>query len=152
MPRRETTEDVLTRDTWLIYHLWKEGGFRGNISELSAQLGYADDSAINKRVNSLKRQGYIEEEVKESKSVIRPTSRGLRRIAFLILPKYTLLVIIASNFGYVWWGISAMLSISPVLPELLIANGAISLIGLALLWQVLKIGEKELYRMGRLSQ
>ena len=152
MPRKETSEDVLTRDTWLIYHLWKEGGFSGSISELSDKLGYADDSAINKRVNSLKLQGYLEEEVRGSRSFIKPTGRGLRRIAFLILPKYTLLVIAASNFGYLWWGINAMLSISPVLPQLLVVNGAISLACLAILWWVLRIGEKELYRMGKLSQ
>jgi hypothetical protein len=104
MPRRETSEDVLTRDTWSIYHLWKQGGFERSISELRDQLGYADDSSTNRRINRLKEQGYLIEEVKDSTKVIRLTAKGMRRIAFLIVPKYALLALAASNLGYLYWG------------------------------------------------
>jgi hypothetical protein len=124
------------------------GKVKPNISELSRRLGYADDSSINKRVNRLRLDGFLT----DSGDAIELTRKGRRRIAFLIVPRYALLAIAALDFGYVWWSIMALLSLSPIHPEYMLAMGILSVVLLTLLWWAYRIGERQFCQIGRPDQ
>lgn len=113
-----------------------------SVSELSREFGYAQDGAFNRRINKLKHEGYVTES-------LELTSKGMRRIAFLLLPRYAIAAIAALSFGYVWWSLQALFFASPIHPELMLVMGIISIPLLAILWWAHQTGEKQFCQIGR---
>ncbi|MEM3449374.1 MAG: rhomboid family intramembrane serine protease [Nitrososphaerota archaeon] len=147
MPKRETAEDLVTRETSLLYYLWRNKGFRGTISALSKELNYKDDSTVNKRINRLKQMGYVKEEQTKAGTVFKITSKGERKIIFLILPRYTLSILLILTFGYVLWGLLGLLGLFHVEPWNMLLVGIISLCVTIILSWTYRRSEEELLRM-----
>ena len=138
MPSRGTSKDLVTRNVFLLYYLWKRRGFSGSISELSKQLGYPSDSPVNKRLNSLIADGYVKEVRTKHETKFKVTRKGMRKIQFLILPHWILLILIILSFGYIYYGIAWTMDITLVGTEYLIIMGIMSTIasiGLLLLYR-----------------
>ncbi|MBO3833139.1 MAG: rhomboid family intramembrane serine protease [Candidatus Brockarchaeota archaeon] len=149
MPKKETAEDLVTRETWLLYYLWREKGFRGSISALSKKLGYKDDSTLNKRINKLKESGYVKEESVGTEPVFKITNKAERKILFLILPRYVLYFTLALTFADIFWGLFGLFGIFHVEPWNMLLVGFISTCAIAfLIWSYRK-SEEELLKIGR---
>ncbi|MEM2173269.1 MAG: rhomboid family intramembrane serine protease [Thermoproteota archaeon] len=147
MPKKETADDLVTRETWLLYYLWKIKGFRGSISALSKELGYKDDSSVNKKINKLKQKGYVKEEQTRTGTVFKVTGKGERKIIFLILPRYTLKILMVLTFAYLFWGLLGVFGIFYVEPWNILLIGIISTGATGfLLWSYRK-SEEELLKI-----
>ncbi|MBS7654644.1 hypothetical protein KEJ43_06205 [Candidatus Bathyarchaeota archaeon] len=149
MPKKETAEDLVTRETWLLYYLWKIKGFRGSISALSKELGYKDDSSVNKKINKLKQKEYVKEEQAKMGTVLKVTGKGERKIIFLILPRYTLNLLLVLTFIYLCWGLLGLFGIFYVEPWNILLIGIISICVTGfLIWSYRK-SEEELLKITR---
>jgi hypothetical protein len=56
------------------------------------------------------------------------TGKGTHAIYFLILPRYSLLRLLAAIFVDVWWGEGGVLYGTPIIPSYLLASGVIVII------------------------
>jgi predicted transcriptional regulator len=59
MPTKSTRGDLLARDTTLLQFLSKHG-VQLNISRIVDELGYPDDSSVNKRIHQLEERGLVQ--------------------------------------------------------------------------------------------
>jgi Mn-dependent DtxR family transcriptional regulator len=148
MSRKETAEDVVTREAWLMYRLWKMKGFRGSISELSRELEYKDDSPVNRRINALKEKGYVEEERKASDVMFKLTNKGKRKILFMILPRYLLYSVLTLAFADIYWGLLGSYGMY-IESWIILITGAFSLVLIILLIWMFRKGEEQLCQIGR---
>lgn len=152
MPDRRTSEDVLTRNTWLMYYIWRKREVRNNISELSIELGYKNDGALNKRVRDLVKDSYVEEVQRKSGIMLRLTSKGKQRILFLTLPKWALFCILVLSFVNIYNGLMELfLDLHVNAWSLLIPGIFLSLLFLTLLW-AFRNGERQFLYIGRPSE
>jgi hypothetical protein len=149
MPKKETAEDLVTRETWLLYYLWRVKGFHGNISALSRELGYKDDSAVNKRIHTLKQKGCVEEEQTKTGTVFKITGKGERKIIFLILPRYFLYIILALTFADIFWGLLGLFGVFHVQSWNILLVGIISMPAIIFLIWAYRKSEEELLKIGR---
>jgi uncharacterized membrane protein len=148
MPKRETAEDLVTRETWLLYYLWRNKGFRGSISALSKELGYKDDSAVNKRINVLKLKGYVKEEQTKIGTILKITGEGEKKIIFLIVPRYILYILLILTFTDVCWGILGLFSLFYVQSWNILLVGVISTFATAFLIWTYRKNEEKLLKIG----
>lgn len=157
--KRDTSDEFVKRDTLLLFYIWgsevnehhwwnrfwKTKGFAGSISELGRQLHYADDSAINRRVHRLMDAGYLKTKRTKDMGFLVLTGKGTRAIYFLILPRYSLFLLLAAIFADVWWGEGGVLYGTPIIPSYLLASGVIVAIATIALAYMIKKGEEMLW-------
>jgi hypothetical protein len=144
LPSKVLARDLLTRDTFLLYYIRKTK-FKGSINQLSQKLGYPDDSAMNKRINRLQGQGLLILQGTGAETEFKLTSKGIRHMYYLLMPKYTLFAVGALSFGYVWWGIGAIFLGVPLNPQYILLTGLVSLILTMVVAYLYVIGERQLW-------
>ncbi|MEM2703922.1 MAG: hypothetical protein QXR45_12265 [Candidatus Bathyarchaeia archaeon] len=149
MPKRETAEDVLTRNTWLMYYVWKKGGVNANISELSKELGYSTDGALNTRINYLKSEGYIKEKWTKKGNMFKLTNKGIQKILFLVMPKWALTGIFIISLANIQYAIGEIWLNLPIEPLYLLFLGLISLVLVLLLYWMQIKGERQFVQIGK---
>jgi CTP-dependent riboflavin kinase len=123
--------------------LYKKKEFKGSISELSRQLGYADDSPVNKMVNELITDGFIEEKDTKSGKALVLTAKGERKVRYLTIPKYSLIFLLVLSLGNIYWGIGGLLFNQFVGPEYVLILGILSFLCVIIIWWMQKEAEKE---------
>jgi len=151
MPKRETAEDVLTRNTWIMYYIWKKGGVIANISQLSRELGYKNDGALNIRINDMKDKGYVKEKQTRKGNVFKLTNKGIQKILFLIMPKWALAGIFVASLTNIYYAIGEIWLKLRVDPIYLLISGSLSLILTLLLYLMQRKGEKQFIQIGKPS-
>jgi len=150
MPSKKVSDDVLTKDTLLIYYLWKTRKKDQTISAIAENLGYPDDSSVNKRINKLVPK-YLSKNRRDSNVRFKVTLNGKRKILYLILPEYMLASMIVLAFGYVWWGIEGMLFAIPIQAPYVLVTGLFSTVMLILVFWLYRTGENRLWQGYRRS-
>lgn len=122
VPEKTTRDDLLTRDTLLLLLLFRKRGFQGSISRLAVdELGYADDSAVNRRIHELEDRGLVAERKDKLGYVL--TSTGRSRILPLTFPRRLTLIILLMSMGIIIWGLDGTLLNTPVLPLWILGSG-----------------------------
>lgn len=145
MPEKSTSEDLLTRDSWLMYYIWKQGSYKDSISALSEQLGYKDDSDVNRKINKLKNTGYL----KEVKNGLKLTKKGKIRLLPLILSDLSFTLILILGLPDIIYGIDWIIYKIPIMPEAILAVGLIHVgIFSYLLWEHRTV-EKQLWKVDK---
>ncbi|PSN81923.1 hypothetical protein B9Q13_01105 [Candidatus Marsarchaeota G2 archaeon ECH_B_SAG-G16] len=91
---------------WILFFIWKKGGWKGSISELSRALGYSSDSYTNTKVSELVREGCLR--VEEGK-VYKVTAKGLWRIRAFTAALYGPLVLALFALIPEGWAIELLL-------------------------------------------
>lgn len=144
VPDKSTKGDLLTRDTMLLLFLSKRGEGL-NISRIADELGYPDDSAVNKRVHEL-----------EARGLVRPgkrplgwelTRKGREKIWPLTFPRYLAAIILVMSFGTIVWGINGL----PSQMWVLVSGASMLAVSLFILY-LYRSGEEVLLGQGSESE
>ena len=136
---------MLTRETRLLYFIGKKGGYKGTISDISEELGYEDDSTVNRKINDLIHRDLIKEVRYKNSRGYDLTKEGYKKIGFLLLPRWTLLFLLGQSFVLFYIGALGALTILPVNPQMMIGIGFLSVITTVYLIQTFKEGEKRIW-------
>lgn len=139
MPEKTTKDDLLTRDTLLLLSLFRKRGLQGSISKLAVdELGYADDSAVNRRIHELEGRGFIVERKDRLGYVLTPAGRA--KILPLTFPRRLTLIILLMSIGMIIWGLDGTLLNTPVLPLWMLGSGiAFTVMALLIMYVQLKM-------------
>ncbi len=86
-PKQKRKQKPLAEE-WILFYIWKSGGWGGNVSELSRRLGYSSDSYTNTKISDLKGEKCIERVKEEEGEFWKITRKGLWRIRAFALAYY----------------------------------------------------------------
>jgi DNA-binding MarR family transcriptional regulator len=146
LPSRYSSEDLLTRETRLLYFIGKKSGYKGTISDISKELGYEDDSTVNRKINDLIHRDLIKEVRFKNNRGYDLTKEGYKKIRFLLLPRWTLLFLLCQSLVLVYSGVLWVLKILPInLQMMMIGIGFLSVITTLYLIQTFKESEERIW-------